>query len=142
MPRRGCKKTWRRLKALEGKVAEQRQREARQAEALEAEIARRVQQQQQHVGHLELEVATLRDQLPRPVPPQPEPEPDDIDMILEEARVMHFVSGACHLVLGDSIARDAKLKVAVPDTLNLSTGGNNFRRLASAASEVDTCWFT
>ena len=86
MPRRGCKKTWRRLRALEAEVAEQQQREARQAEALEAEITRREQQQQQHVGHLELEVTTLRDQLPRPVPPQPEPEPDDIDMILEDAR--------------------------------------------------------
>ena len=138
MPRRGCRKTWRRLRALEAEVAQQRQREARQAEALEAEMSRR-EEQQQHVAHLEIEVATLRDQLPRPVPPQPEPGPDNIDVIL--ARVVHFVSGACHLVLGDSIARDAKLQVAAPDTLlNLSTGGNNFHKLASNASEKIARW--
>ena len=64
---------------------------------------------------------------------------DPIDRVMAEAAVGE--PGACHLVLGDSIARDWRLAVDAPDTLvNKATGGNSFRRLAATAVEKISEW--
>ena len=66
---------------------------------------------------------------------------DPIDLIMAEATVVEPETGSCHLVLGDSMARDWRLVVDDPDVIvNKATGGNTYRRLAATAEEKIKEW--
>ncbi|KAF0305879.1 hypothetical protein FJT64_022563 [Amphibalanus amphitrite] len=133
MPKSRCKKTWRRLQALEAEVASQ---------------AARREAGQRQIRALEAEVASLRAQVSEAPGPSARERPEVSEL---ETRVVRYSAApevrsanpgqTCHLLLGDSIARDAGMVVDAPDLLtNMSVGGMTFHRLATGAREKIARW--